>query len=154
MANLSVRSLMIGAVLVLVIAPDATQIASAQPYCAVYDNGSRGCGIPTLQSCQQSVDGVGGICEPTTRRKCGRIFSPDGGCGRRSRAIIQRPARTIRRVVLTSCRRHPTNKRMAPLNRLPQAQVVAVVEDDAQHDDRDRAFVMGARFRHGGLHLG
>jgi hypothetical protein len=55
---------MAGAVLVLVSAPDATRIASAQPYCAVYDNGSRGCGIPTLQSCQQSVDGVGGICEP------------------------------------------------------------------------------------------
>ena len=64
MANLSVRSLMTGAVLVLFSAPDAARIASAQPYCAVYNDGTQNCGIPTLQSCEQSVSGVGGICEP------------------------------------------------------------------------------------------
>jgi hypothetical protein len=38
--------------------------AQAQPYCANYDNGSRECGIPTMQSCQQSLSGLGGVCEP------------------------------------------------------------------------------------------
>jgi hypothetical protein len=36
----------------------------AQSYCAIYDNGSKSCGIPSLTSCQQSVSGVGGICAP------------------------------------------------------------------------------------------
>jgi hypothetical protein len=64
MANLFIRALMTGVVLVLVIAPDATRIARAQPYCAVYNSGTQNCGIPTLQSCEQSVSGVGGICQP------------------------------------------------------------------------------------------
>ena len=79
------RSLMTGAILVLVSAPDATRTASAQPYCAVYDNGSQNCGIPTLQSCQQSVSGVGGICEPdyTAQQR------PDFFSGRRLRQAIE-----------------------------------------------------------------
>jgi hypothetical protein len=40
----------------------AAQAASAA-YCAMYSNGSRSCGIPTLQMCVQSVSGVGGTCE-------------------------------------------------------------------------------------------
>jgi hypothetical protein len=59
-----IRPLMTSAALVLVSTPGATRIASAQPYCAVYDNGTQNCGIPTLQSCEQSVSGVGGICQP------------------------------------------------------------------------------------------
>jgi len=35
--------------------------ATAQ-YCAVYNDGSQSCGIPTFQSCLQSVSGVGGNC--------------------------------------------------------------------------------------------
>jgi hypothetical protein len=42
----------------------AAETVTAQPYCAVYDNGSKNCGIPTIASCQESVSGVGGICEP------------------------------------------------------------------------------------------
>ena len=38
--------------------------AQAQPYCAMYSDGERNCGIPTWQSCQQSVSGVGGFCAP------------------------------------------------------------------------------------------
>jgi hypothetical protein len=38
--------------------------AGAQPYCAMYEDGTRACGIPTLESCRQSVLGVGGVCEP------------------------------------------------------------------------------------------
>lgn len=45
-------------------APFAQPAAQAQPYCARYDTGSRECGIPTLQSCQQSLSGLGGVCEP------------------------------------------------------------------------------------------
>jgi len=63
-ARTLVRSLAIGTVLVLVSAPDAVRIAGAQPYCAEYSDGTQSCGIPTLQSCWQSVSGVGGTCEP------------------------------------------------------------------------------------------
>jgi hypothetical protein len=38
--------------------------AGAQPYCAMYDTGNKSCGIPTLQSCQQSLSGLGGYCTP------------------------------------------------------------------------------------------
>jgi hypothetical protein len=62
--NLLMRALMSGVVLVLVTVPDATRIAGAQPYCAVYNSGTQNCGIPTLQSCEQSVSGAGGICQP------------------------------------------------------------------------------------------
>jgi hypothetical protein len=40
--------------------------AQAQPYCAMYSDGERNCGIPTWQSCQQSISGVGGFCVPDT----------------------------------------------------------------------------------------
>jgi hypothetical protein len=43
---------------------DAVSVARAQPYCAVYDVGNKSCGIPSLEACQQSVSGAGGICEP------------------------------------------------------------------------------------------
>jgi hypothetical protein len=38
--------------------------AGAQPYCAMYDTGNRNCGIPTLESCRQSLSGLGGYCTP------------------------------------------------------------------------------------------
>jgi hypothetical protein len=38
--------------------------AAAQPYCAYYNNGTQSCGIPTLESCDQSLSGVGGYCGP------------------------------------------------------------------------------------------
>jgi len=36
--------------------------ASAAEYCANYYDGTQNCGIPTLESCLQSVSGVGGDC--------------------------------------------------------------------------------------------
>lgn len=36
--------------------------ARAVDYCAQYNDGSRSCGIPTYQSCLDSVRGVGGDC--------------------------------------------------------------------------------------------
>jgi len=48
----------------LSIAAFATPEASAQPYCAYYANGTRECGIPALQTCTDSVVGVGGYCGP------------------------------------------------------------------------------------------
>jgi hypothetical protein len=86
MTNLFVRPLTAVAVLVvLVSAPGATRIASAQPYCAVYDNGSKNCGIPTIESCQQSVSGVGGICEPDYTSQ----MRPDFFTGRRLREAFE-----------------------------------------------------------------
>jgi hypothetical protein len=41
----------------------ATAKAAPAAYCAMYSNGSRSCGIPTLQMCVQSVSGVGGTCQ-------------------------------------------------------------------------------------------
>jgi hypothetical protein len=46
-----------------VIAATATS-ALAQPYCANFDNGMQTCGIPTLESCEESISGVGGYCGP------------------------------------------------------------------------------------------
>ena len=51
-------------VVVLVGGLDAQHIVAAQPYCAVYSDGPPNCGIPTLQSCKQSILGVGGMCQP------------------------------------------------------------------------------------------
>jgi hypothetical protein len=36
--------------------------AAGEPYCANYNDGTRTCGIPTLESCQQAIVGVGGDC--------------------------------------------------------------------------------------------
>ena len=41
----------------------ATAQAAPAAYCAMYFNGSRACGIPSLEMCWQSVTGVGGTCE-------------------------------------------------------------------------------------------
>ena len=38
--------------------------ADAQTYCANFNDGTQSCGIPTLESCQQSISGVGGYCGP------------------------------------------------------------------------------------------
>jgi len=46
------------------LAIDAQHPTRAQSYCAMYDDGSKSCGIPSLASCQQSVSGVGGNCMP------------------------------------------------------------------------------------------
>jgi len=49
-----------------IVLDDAARIVQAQPYCAMYSNGTQDCGIPTLQSCDQSISGVGGYCAPDT----------------------------------------------------------------------------------------
>jgi len=36
--------------------------AASAAYCAMYHDGSRSCGIPSLEMCRQSVSGVGGSC--------------------------------------------------------------------------------------------
>jgi len=41
----------------------ATTTAAPAAYCAMYYDGTRSCGIPSLQMCQQSVSGVGGSCQ-------------------------------------------------------------------------------------------
>jgi len=48
----------------LLVAVNAWDPAQAQPYCAMYNDGSKDCGIPTIESCRESVSGVGGICTP------------------------------------------------------------------------------------------
>jgi hypothetical protein len=39
-------------------------LPAAAQYCANYTDGEKSCGIPTLESCQQSISGVGGYCGP------------------------------------------------------------------------------------------
>jgi hypothetical protein len=36
--------------------------ATAQPYCMIDEDGQRSCGIPTLQSCEDSARGIGASC--------------------------------------------------------------------------------------------
>jgi hypothetical protein len=40
-----------------------TAQAASAAYCAMYFNGTRSCGIPSLAMCQQAVTGVGGTCQ-------------------------------------------------------------------------------------------
>jgi hypothetical protein len=55
---------LISRALFLVLVFEAQSAAQTQTYCAMYNDGSKGCGIPSLQSCEQSVGGVGGYCAP------------------------------------------------------------------------------------------
>ena len=53
---------MISIALILVILI-ATAKAAPAAYCAMYNDGTRSCGIPSQQMCMQSVSGVGGYCQ-------------------------------------------------------------------------------------------
>jgi hypothetical protein len=63
------RLLFFGGFLLVAIALDARGATRAAQYCAQYNNGTQDCGIPSLNSCQQSVRGVGGICVVDTRSR-------------------------------------------------------------------------------------
>jgi hypothetical protein len=45
--------------------------AAIAQYCASYYDGTKDCGIPTLQACEQSVRGVGGTCIPDDTAQLG-----------------------------------------------------------------------------------
>ena len=49
-------------ILPLVLLSAASTAASAQ-YCALYADGTRSCGIPSFQSCLESIRGIGGNCQ-------------------------------------------------------------------------------------------
>jgi hypothetical protein len=53
---------MIRIALAFIVLLTTAKTASAA-YCAMYSNGTRACGIPTLQMCVQTVSGVGGTCQ-------------------------------------------------------------------------------------------
>ena len=53
-----------------------TVSARAQPYCAVYDDDTQNCGIPTFQSCLQSLAGMGGRCTPDLTSQLRPDFIP------------------------------------------------------------------------------
>jgi hypothetical protein len=57
------KSITMRAALLAAVAGSAPLPAAAQ-YCANYTDGTKSCGIPTLQSCEQSLSGVGGYCGP------------------------------------------------------------------------------------------
>jgi hypothetical protein len=46
--------------------------AQAQTWCAEYNDGTQECGIPSEQSCRESVSGVGGLCEPDDDKRKAR----------------------------------------------------------------------------------
>ena len=60
-----------GFTLIFAVALGPGPCAQAQPYCAMYSDGERNCGIPSWQSCQQSISGVGGFCTPDTTARQG-----------------------------------------------------------------------------------
>ena len=53
---------MIRAVSALVLLCAAATDAAAQ-FCAMYNTGTRSCGIPSREMCMQAISGVGGTCE-------------------------------------------------------------------------------------------
>ena len=62
----NMRSALMALLLCPVVVAGASSLADAQPYCALYNDGAKSCGIPTLESCQQSISGVGGECATDT----------------------------------------------------------------------------------------
>src|SRR5215203_337446 len=62
--RLLIRSMMIGFLVVVALAGDAGHVVQAQTYCAMFDDGNKSCGIPSLDSCRQTISGVGGYCTP------------------------------------------------------------------------------------------
>src|SRR5262245_62167571 len=58
------RMILTGFGLTLGLAIGAADVAAAQPYCALLQDGTRSCGIPTYQSCEQTLSGIGGSCVP------------------------------------------------------------------------------------------
>jgi hypothetical protein len=54
---------LIGFAAIAIVTVAAPSAAHAR-YCAHYSVGTTSCGIPTLQSCLDSVSGVGGYCGP------------------------------------------------------------------------------------------
>ena len=60
----SIRSIVIGCLALLAFAGDASHVVRAQTYCAQLDDGSKTCGIPSLEGCRQTVSGTGGVCMP------------------------------------------------------------------------------------------
>jgi len=63
-SNGSIQPIVVGFLVLLAFAGDTSHVVQAQAYCAMYDDGSKNCGIPTLDSCRQSISGVGGYCAP------------------------------------------------------------------------------------------
>jgi len=59
-----IRSLVIGLSIFLGFASDAGRSVQAQTYCAMFDSGGKSCGLPSLDSCRQTISGVGGYCTP------------------------------------------------------------------------------------------
>jgi len=62
--KVSTRLVIIGFAVVLALANDAKHVVQAQTYCAMYNDGSKSCGIPSLDSCRQTISGAGGYCTP------------------------------------------------------------------------------------------
>jgi hypothetical protein len=60
----SARLVIVGFAAVLALASDATHVVQAQTYCAMFDDGNKSCGIPSLDSCRQTISGAGGYCTP------------------------------------------------------------------------------------------
>ena len=46
------RLIVIAVFVLLAIAGDASHVVQAQAYCAMYDDGTKNCGIPSLDSCR------------------------------------------------------------------------------------------------------
>lgn len=46
----------------LTMLPAFAASGNAQSYCANFNNGMQTCGIPTLESCRETISGVGGSC--------------------------------------------------------------------------------------------
>jgi len=84
---------MAGLLVAIAIALLATGDAKAQQaYCAFYNDGTQSCGIPTLQSCEDSVRGVGGMCHPDDSAQIPPNFFQRWRAAQQANSIPRSPA--------------------------------------------------------------
>ena len=105
--RLLIRSMMIGFLVVVALAGDAGHVVQAQTYCAMFDDGNKSCGIPSLDSCRQTISGVGGYCTPDQTSQ----MRPDVFDGSRLFPGRQDPAPPATGPrIRTGCRRRQVNE--------------------------------------------
>ena len=98
------------ALFLAVMLDDARHIVHAQPYCAMYDNGTQDCGIPTLQSCDQSISGVGGYCAPDTTSQLRPNLIDRLRADQFGQDPMRRPLQTLRKTIQIGCRHRPASR--------------------------------------------
>lgn len=86
---MNMSALLVAIAIALIASTDAK---AQQAYCAFYNDGTQSCGIPTLQSCEDSVRGVGGMCHPDDSAQIPPNFFQRWQAARQANNIPHSPA--------------------------------------------------------------